>query len=245
MSSSMLLELLLDSSVTAALALAVSAATPSVFSFSSTGEYKAYSLSPFSSTGVYALRSELSLATLVRLCSMLVRRYSVLVRRLSVGEEEEYGCGRCWSRLERLDWRRRGGGGGGMLLPVLPPDTLRCVLRVEDTEEVRWMLGAGDEASDSRVLRRGEGGSGMDRGVLTEPDDCASSVLEELVLELPRFASRAPYREGGGGGGGDFVLDIGSGMVDVGVCGASIECCEDIVRFELLRDRFPVEVVFN
>jgi hypothetical protein len=130
------------------------------------------------------------------------------------------------------------------LLPVLPPETLRCMLRLEETDEVRCMLGAGDEASESRLLRRGEGGSGMDRGVRAELADAASSVLEELVLEFPRFASRAPYLVGGGGGG-DFALDMGSWLMDVGVCGASIECCEEIVRFELLRDRFPVDVVFN
>ena len=69
-----------------------------------------------------------------------------------------------------------------------------------------------------------------------------SSMLEELALELPTFASRAPYREGGGGGG-DFALDMGSWLVAVGVCGASMECCEVTVRFELLRDRFPVVAV--
>lgn len=97
-----------------------------------------------------------------------------------------------------------------MVLPVLPPDTLRWALRVEETEDVRCMLGARDGASESRAFRRGEGGSGIERGIRAELEDCASSVLEEFVLEAPRFASRAPYREGGGGGGGDFALDIGS-----------------------------------
>lgn len=106
------------------------------------------------------------------------------------------------------------------------------------------MLGAGDEASESNMPWRWEGGSGTDLGVRIELDDWASSVLEELALELPRFASRAPYLEGGGGGG-DFALDIGSWLIDVGVCGASTECCEDIVRFELLRGRFSRDVDFS
>ena len=84
----------------------------------------------------------------------------------------------------------------------------------------------------------------MDRGIRAELVDAASSVLDELVLEFPRLASRAPYREGGGGGG-DFALDMGSWLIEVGVCGASTECCDEMVRFELLRDRFPVNVVFN
>lgn len=65
-----------------------------------------------------------------------------------MGDEEVKAWGRCWSRLERLDCRRRGGGGGGMVLPVLPPETLR-MLRLDETDEVRCMLGAGDEASGS------------------------------------------------------------------------------------------------
>jgi hypothetical protein len=52
-----------------------------------------------------------------------------------------------------------------MLLPVLSPETFR---RFEDTEEVRLMPWVGDEKSDSRVLRRDEGGSGTDLGVRPE-----------------------------------------------------------------------------
>lgn len=85
-SSRMLLESLLPSP---SFPPAMFSSRPSFFSLSSIGEYKAYSFPPFSSAGAYSLLNELSLATLVRLCSVLVRRYSVLVRRLSVGDEEE------------------------------------------------------------------------------------------------------------------------------------------------------------
>ena len=106
---------------------------------------------------------------------------------------------------------------------MLPPDTLRAMLRLDETEEVRCMLDAGDEEpSSSSMLRRCEGGSGRDLGARMELEERASSVLEELALEFARLASRAPYREGGGGGG-DFALDIGSWLIDVGVCGGSTE----------------------
>jgi hypothetical protein len=162
--------------------------------------------------------------------------YSVLVRRLSVGEEEGM-YGRCWSRLSLL--RLGGGGGGGIWLPVLPPETLRF----EDMELVRFTPGAGDDGfSESMVLRRDEGGSGIDRAVRTELDRCGSSVLEELALGLLRCANRAPWREGGGGGG-DFAPEIGSWLCGIGLVRASTECWEFIVRLELLRDLFPVVVV--
>lgn len=128
---------------------------------------------------------------------------------------------------------------------MLPPDTLRAMLRLDETEEVRCMLDAGDEEpSSSSMLRRCEGGSGRDLGARMELEERASSVLEELALEFARLASRAPYREGGGGGG-DFALDIGSWLIDVGVCGGSTECCEDMVRFELLRCRLSRDVDFS
>jgi hypothetical protein len=131
-----------------------------------------------------------------------------------------------------------------MLLPVLSPETVRCVLRLDDIDEVRWTLGAGDEGCDSRVLRRDDGGSGTDLGVRPERDRCGSSVLEEFALELPRLASRAPCREGGGGGG-DFAPSNGSTLLGTGLCKGSIECWEDMVRFELLRDLLPVVVVLS
>jgi hypothetical protein len=110
-----------------------------------------------------------------------------------------------------------------MLLPMLSPDTFRWVLRVDDIEEARCTLGAGDEGWDSRVLRRDNGGSGTDLGIRPELDRCGSSVLEEFALELPRLASRAPWREGGGGGG-DFAPTNGSTLLGIGLCKASIEC---------------------
>jgi hypothetical protein len=89
---------------------------------------------------------------------------------------------------------------------VLPPETLRC----DDMELVLFTPAAGeDRGSESMVLRREEGGSGMDRAVRTELERCGSSVWEEFALELLRFAKRAPWREGGGGGG-DFALESGS-----------------------------------
>lgn len=130
------------------------------------------------------------------------------------------------------------------MLPVLSPETLRWVLRLDDIDEVRCTLGAGEEGCDSRVLRRDDGGSGTDLGIRPELDRCGNSVLEEFALELPRFASRAPCREGGGGGG-DFAPNNGSRVFGPGLCGASTECWEDIVRFELLRDLLPVVVVLS
>lgn len=103
---------------------------------------------------------------------MLVRLFSVLVRRDSVGEEGIM-FGRCWSRLDRLDWRLRGGGGGGgIALPVLSFETTRWVLRPDDAEEVGFRLGAGDEGSmsDSMVLLREDEGPGADAVVRTEVD---------------------------------------------------------------------------
>ena len=35
-----------------------------------------------------------------------------------------------------------------MLLPVLPPETLRGVLRFEDMDDARCTLGAGEEGSE-------------------------------------------------------------------------------------------------
>jgi hypothetical protein len=148
--------------------------------------------------------------------------------------------GLCWSS-DAL-WRRGGGGGGGGIwLPVLPPETLRF----EDRELVRFTPGVGDDGpSESMVLRREEGGSGMERAVRTEFERWGSSVVEELALELLRFARRAPWREGGGGGG-DFALEIGSWLWGTGLVRASAERCEFIVRLELLRDRLPCVAVLS
>jgi hypothetical protein len=125
---------------------------------------------------------------------------------------------------------------------VLPPETLRF----DERELVLFTPGVGDDGlfSESMVLRREEGGSGMERAVRTEFEHWGSSVVEELALELLRFARRAPWREGGGGGG-DFALETGSWLCGTGLVRASVECCEFIVRLELLRDRLPCVAVLS
>lgn len=66
-------------------------------------------------------------------------------------------------------------------------------------------------------------------------------MLDELALEVLMSASLAPCRDRGGGGG-DFTVDIRSLLLGAGLRrGGSIDCCEDMVRDELLRDLFPVE----
>ena len=96
------------------------------------------------------------------------------------------------------------------MLPVLPPETLRAVFRVEEMDELRCMLGAGEDGSDSRVTGRGdEVVSETDLGVRIEAERWGSWVLDEFALESPRFASRAPRREGGGAGG-DLAPGMGS-----------------------------------
>lgn len=167
-----------------------------------------------------------------------MRRYSVLVRRLSVGELAEGMCGRCWSRLDRLR-RRGGGGGGGMELFVLSLETVRWLGRVEDMDEVRWRSPVGEAGSESSVLRREEVGPWLDAAVRTEAERWGNSVLEELALEVLMSANLAPCLERGGGGG-DFAVDNGSLLLGAGLGrGGSIDCCEDMVRDELLRDLLP------
>jgi hypothetical protein len=229
----MLFESLLDS--------VRAAPKPSCFSDSSFGEYKAYSFPPFSSTGAYSRRKELSLATLVRrLFSRLVRRFSILVRRLSEGEEGTCW-GRCMSRLERLDCRRRGGGGGGaMELPVLSLETIRWEWRFDAIEEVRRMSATGEGDSEpSKVLRREDVALCPGVVVRIEPERCGSSVVDEFALEVLMSVSLAPCLERGGGGG-DFATDEGSLMLGAEVVKElSTECWEEMVREELLRDLFP------
>jgi hypothetical protein len=69
-------------------------------------------------------------------------------------------------------------------------------------------------------------------------------VLDEPASVSSIFVNFAPYREGGGGGG-DLALDMGSLLLGAGLVTASIECCEDIVRLELLRDLLLVVVVLS
>jgi hypothetical protein len=64
-------------------------------------------------------------------------------------------------------------------------------------------------------------------------------VLDELALEVVMFANRAPRREGGGGGG-DLAPIVESARLGTGLASGSIECTDDTVSEELLRDRlFP------
>lgn len=193
-------------------------------SVSSFGEYSADSPS---TAGAYSCFSELSLATLVRLLlSMLVRLCSVDVRRLSVGEVGGK-VERCWSRLERPDWRLRGGGGGGGMEAELSLETERGALRFEFIEDVRWRPGAGEDGSDDNVVRREEGGLGDDtvgrRAVAVEE----SSVEDEFALEVLIVDNAAPWRLVGGGGGGAFCEgdEVGASWLSPGLrSGSSREC---------------------
>lgn len=130
-----------------------------------------------------------------------------------------------------------------MEFEALSLETARCVGRVEEMEEARWRsTPEGELGSESRVLRREEdvvGGFWADVAVRTEDERWGSSVLEELALEVLISASFAPCRERGGGGG-DFAVDRGSLLLGAGLGrGGSIDCWEDMVRDELLRDLFP------
>jgi hypothetical protein len=211
-----------------------------LFSDSSFGEDKAYSFPPRSSIGAYSLRNEFSLATLVRLLlSRLVRRFSMLVRRLSVGDEEDMN-GRCWSRLDRFDWRRRGGGGGGgIVLPVLSFETTRGAFRFEVIDEVRRTLVMGEAGSESKVLRRDEDGPGTEGAVRTEFERCGSSELDEFALDDVISVNLAPCLDRGGGGGG-FATDVGSLSPKLGLWRTALtESDDDSARDELLRNLFP------
>lgn len=216
---------------------------------SSFGEYNTCSFS--AALGAYSYRSELSLATLVRLLlSMLFLLCSALVRRLSVGDEVGRGCGRSLSMLERLDWRRRGGGGGGGIVEVvLSLETERGLLRVEVMEEVRERpveVRSGEAGGwEEKVLLRDEGAIGDVAAGRVVDVVRGSSVVDELGLGvLLLFVRDAPCRRAGGGGGGGALLEDGD---DVGSYpepglskGNSVECWEDVVSAELLRDRLPV-----
>jgi hypothetical protein len=98
-----------------------------------------------------------------------------------------------------------------MTLPVLSFETARCVLRLDDMDEVRSMPGIGEDGSESRVLWRDDVKPGGGLAVRVDIERCGSSVLDELVLDVLMFANRAPWRDGGGGGGGgDLTPSIGS-----------------------------------
>lgn len=157
-----------------------------------------------------------------------------------MGEEYEGRCG--WSRLDRLEWRRRGGGGGGGgRLVMLSPEALRGVWCVEEREAVRLtveMMGEGGSGLNSRVLRREDGVFVVGGDVRVDPMRWGSSEVEEFTLVLVPVM-RAPWRERGGGGG-DFTDDVGSGILVAELDTLSMECCDDIVREELLRERFDV-----
>jgi hypothetical protein len=122
-------------------------------------------------------------------------------------------------------------------LAVLSLETTRWVGRLDAIDEVRRRSIAGAGDSESRVLRR-ESCPGV--VVRTEPERCGSSVLEEFALEVLMSDSLAPCLERGGGGG-DFAMEDGSLLLWAAEIGKefSTECCEDMVREELLRDLFP------
>ena len=96
-----------------------------------------------------------------------------------------------------------------MTLPVLSLETVRWVLGFDDMDTVRPAPGTGDGGSESRVLLREEMEPSGTLAVRTDIERCGSSVLVELALEVPMFASRAPCRDGGGGGG-DLAPSVGS-----------------------------------
>jgi hypothetical protein len=97
--------------------------------------------------------------------------------------------------------------------------------------------GVGD--SESKVLRREDATSCPGVVVRIEPERCGRSVFEELALEVLMSDNLAPCLERGGGGG-DFAADDGSLLLGAEVGKElSTECCEEIVKEELLRDLFP------
>lgn len=126
---------------------------------------------------------------------------------------------------------------------MLSPETAREAVRFDAIDELRWTPCAGEIVSDSRVLRRDEPASLAEVGVRPEVERCGRSVLEEFALDEPMSVNFAPCRERGGGGG-DFAAERGSLLLGTGLARvASTECCEDKVKFELLRDLFSaVEV---
>jgi hypothetical protein len=103
-----------------------------------------------------------------------------------------------------------------MLLPLLSFETTRGVLRVDEMEEVRRILAAGDAGSESKVFRRDVVASSAEPAVRTELERCGSSVLEEFALDEPMSVNLAPCRERGGGGG-DFATNSGSLLLRLGL----------------------------
>jgi hypothetical protein len=112
-------------------------------------------------------------------------------------------------------------------------------LRFDAIEEVRRMSVGGVGDSESKVLRREDAASCPGVVVRIEPERCGRSVFEELALEVLMSDNLAPCLERGGGGG-DFAADDGSLLLGAEVGKElSTECCEEIVKEELLRDLFP------
>jgi hypothetical protein len=126
-------------------------------------------------------------------------------------------------------------------LLVLSFETVRWGLRLDAIDEVRRRSVDDDAGSDSNVLRRDDVGPREGVAVLVEFERCGSSVLDELALDVLISVSLAPCLDRGGGGG-DFATDKGSLLLGAGFGGdtASTDCCEEMVKEELLRDRLPV-----
>jgi len=120
-------------------------------------------------------------------------------------------------------------------------------LRFEDRDEVRarpGSSGAGDDVVEGSVVVLREVGT-LGEETLERRAVEGSSVVEEVALGGFPPVSEDPWRRLGGGGGGTFCE--GEDAVSLGMPGLSkgnsvIECCDEMVRFELLRDRLPFEV---
>lgn len=78
-----------------------------------------------------------------------------------------------------------------------------------------------------------------------------SSEVEEFAVEAPPLVTEDPWRRDGGGGGGTFWngdevedgMSLGLGILGVSSGNSDMECREEVVRFEPLRERFPPEDV--
>lgn len=132
-----------------------------------------------------------------------------------------------------------------MLLFVLSLETAREAVRAERMEDVR-VRPDGEEGSEVSVVRREERGFGEDAVGRAMAE---SSVEEDSALEVFIVGRALPWRREGGGGGGALWIAVwwgaNSWLWEESMGGRSVECCEDMVREELLRDRLPVVELRN